>query len=212
MTSYTIVIGNKNYSSWSMRAWLALKATGVSFKEVNIVLRQKDSKQNILQYSPSGSVPMLFIDNRPVWDSLAIAETLAEQFPDAKLWPTETAARMHARSASAEMHSSFQALRSKHPMEMSKREIMRPDADVHLDINRIEQIWREARGQFGISAGGPFLYGNFTIADAMYAPVVSRFITYGFTLSDTSKHYMDAIVNLPIFQEWYQAALKETAL
>jgi len=208
MASYTLVIGNKNYSSWSLRAWLMLKATSADFKEILIRLHQENSKQEILRYSPSGSVPVLLIDDRPVWDTLAIGETLNELFPEAKLWPANALARAHARSISAEMHSGFQALRMKHAMDIRRRETVTPDADVQAIVDRIEQLWKDARDNFGRGKDN-FLYGNFTIADAMYAPVVSRFATHGFNVSDASKDYMDVIQALPAFREWVEAALQE---
>ena len=208
MPSYTLVIANKNYSSWSMRAWLVLKATSAPFREVVIPLRQENSKNEILRYSPSGFLPVLLIDGfTPVHDSLAIAETLAERHPEAKLWPEAPPARAHARSISAEMHSGFMALRAQHPMNMKKREVKPPLEEVQAQIKRIEQIWREAQEHYG--NGGDFLYGKFTIADAMYAPVVSRFLSYGISVSAESRRYMQAIEHLPPFQEWYQAALNE---
>jgi glutathione S-transferase len=202
----TLVIGNKNYSSWSMRAWLALKATGADFTEILIPLRQVNTKQDILRYSPSGLVPVLLADGRPIWDSLAIGEYLAQQFPAARLWPRDALLRAHARSASAEMHAGFTALRGKRPMNMKKRETLPDDADVTRDVARIEQIWDEARS---LTGRGDFLYGDFTLADVMYAPVVSRFVTYGIAVGKENKAYMDRIWNLPAFQEWYEAALKE---
>jgi glutathione S-transferase len=207
MPAYTLVIGNKNYSSWSMRPWLALKATGKAFKEVVIVLDQKNSKQEILKYSPSGSVPVLLIDNTPIWDSLSICEALAELHPEANLWPTDREAKAHARSICAEMHSSFLDLRKQCPMDMKKRAPVTPSPEVKAQLTRIEQIWENARAKYG--KGGNFLFGHFTIADAFYAPVVSRFITYGFPASKENQKYMDTISSMPHFKEWYNAALEE---
>jgi glutathione S-transferase len=208
MTDYTLVIGNKNLSSWSLRAWLMLKAAGVHFKEILIPLDQEASKKEILRYSPSGLVPALLRDGRPLcWDSLAIGEYLAETFPKAGLWPEEASARAHARSICAEMHSGFAALRSQCSMNMKKRETIAPSPEVTGDIRRIEQLWADARA---LAGNGDFLYGHFTIADAMYAPVVSRFITYGIRVGSESGRYRDAIRALPAFAQWNAAAQKET--
>lgn len=206
MTDYTLVIGNKNYSSWSMRAWLILKATGAEFKEILIPLDQENSKRDILHYSPSGFVPVLLVDGTPIWDSLAIGEYLAQQFPKAHLWPKDPLVCAHARSVSAEMHSGFQGLRSKRSVDMKKRETRPADPAVDKDVARIEQIWADARA---IAEPGDFLYGGFTIADAMYAPVVGRFITYGIAVGKDSKRYMETISGMPAYKEWYEAAVKE---
>lgn len=205
---YTLVIGNKNYSSWSLRAWLAMKATGAAFREVMISLRQPDTRQQALTYSPSGKVPVLITGKMTVWDSLAIGETLAEWFPDAGLWPSDSHTRAHARAICAEMHSGFMPLRSKHPMAMRERTPQTPDEDVAEIIARIEHLWREARALPGRSAG-EFLYGGFSLADAFYAPVVSRFVTYGFPVSDDSRRYMEAVWHHPDFADWYSAAERE---
>ncbi len=207
MSGYTLVIANKNYSSWSLRAWLMMKATGADFKEILIPLRQENTKEQIALYSPSGLLPVLLVDNQPIWDSLAIGEYLAQQFPQARLWPKDSRVRAHARSISAEMHAGFQALRSKRSVNMKKRETLPPDADVKREVERVEYLWDEARA---IADPGDFLYGSFTIADAMYAPVVSRFVTYGIDVSKESRRYMDTIWNMPTFKEWYEAALKES--
>jgi glutathione S-transferase len=207
MINYTLVIGNKNYSSWSMRAWLMLKATGVDFKEILIPLRQENTRREIERHSPSGKVPVLLVDGFPIWDSLAIGEYLAQQLPQEKLWPADSLVQAHARSISAEMHSGFTALRTKRSMNMKKRETPAPDAEVTQEVARIEHIWAEART---MATPGDFLFGAFTIADAMYAPVVSRFVTYGIKVSKDSQRYMDAVWNMPAFGEWYKAALEET--
>ncbi len=208
MASYSLVIGNKNFSSWSMRPWLAMKATGYPFEEIQIALRRENSKAEILRYSPSGKVPVLLVDGVPVWDSLAISMTLAEHFPQARLWPQDATARAHCRSITAEMHSGFMALRTQHAMDMTKREVIPPSAEAQGDIDRITQLWADARKQFGQT--GDFLFGHFTIADAMYAPVVSRFVTYGFTVGKDAQRYMDTIWNMPAFQEWYAGAVRES--
>lgn len=210
MTNYTLVIGNKNFSSWSMRPWLAMKATGAPFTEINVKLRTPKSKAEILKYSPSGQVPALIFDNCAVWDSLAICETLAEHFPAAHLWPSNAAARAHARSLCAEMHSGFAALRQKHPMDMTARTPKPLDDDVRDIVTRIEHLWREAHKHPG-RGKGEYLYGTFSIADAFYAPVVSRFVTYDIPVAKDSRDYMGVIWNHPAFQQWYKAAEKEVA-
>lgn len=209
MQPFTLVIGNKNFSSWSLRAWLALKVAGVEFQEVNIALRQPDTKAQILKYSPSGMVPALVHGDTTVWDSLAICEYIAELFPEKKLWPEDQAARAIARSVSAEMHSGFLALRTNLPMDIQGffKDFDVP-ADAQKNINRISYLWQNAREQFGKQ--GDFLFGQFSIADIMYAPVVSRFHTYDVSLhSKVCKTYMDAVWNHPHMQEWVKAAQKE---
>lgn len=209
MQSFTLVIGNKNYSSWSLRAWLALKASGASFKEVQIALRQPDTKAQILKYSPSGMVPALQHEDITVWDSLAICEYIAETFPEKKLWPENKGARAVARSISAEMHSGFVALRTGMPMDIQGffKDFAVP-ADAQKNINRIAQLWQNTREEFG--KDGEFLFGGFTIADIMYAPVVTRFKTYDVSLHNPECiAYMDAIWNHPFMQEWIHDAQKE---
>ena len=207
MWKLTLVIGNKNYSSWSLRAWLALKQTGESFQEMRLPLHTPEFEKEIVKYSPSGKVPCLIDGDAVVWESLAICEYLAERFPKANLWPKGSKARAFARAISNEMHAGFIALRKNCPMnirEQIKKEI---SGDVQADIDRITTIWREAREKFGES--GPFLFGHFTVADAMYAPVVMRFITYGVSVDPVSKSFMDAILSLPAMKGWIHAARKE---
>lgn len=209
MADLTIYIGNKNYASWSLRAWLPLKATGETFEEELIPLYQPSSRDTLLKYSPSGRVPALHHGDTVVWDSLAICEYLAEIFPAAGLWPDDAAARAMARSASAEMHSGFQALRSQHPMNVRSsfpgRDVT-PEAQA--DINRVMAIWRTARTRYG-EGNGDFLFGRFTIADAMYAPVVSRFRTYRFDLEREAADYCETVTALPAMLEWAAAARNE---
>lgn len=217
MSDLTIVIGNKNYSSWSMRPWLALKKTGRKFQEENILLRQADTKGRILSHSAAGRVPVLKHGGITVWESLAICEYLADTFPDAELWPADQAARAHARAASSEMHAGFGQLRENMPMDLTRDRSRESRADlVQGDIGRIAQIWGEARRNFGNKAKGgakaPFLYGAFTAADAMFAPVVSRFRTYGVTLDEACNRYMSAILEWPGFKEWEAGALAEQAV
>ncbi len=184
--AYTLVIGSKEGSSWSLRPWLLMKQAGIPFTEILITLRQPDTRAEIAKYSPSGAVPVLRHGERAIWDSLAIAEYLAERHPEKALWPGDDGARAFARSISAEMHSSFRALRYGLPMEFSKRNLDPAiDAEVEADISRVVAIWCEARQRFG--EGGPFLFGRFSIADAMYAPVASRFTTFDSAL----KHHGD---------------------
>jgi glutathione S-transferase len=210
MADLTIYVGNRNYASWSLRAWLALKATGAAFEEVVIPILVPGSKETLLKYSPSGKVPALHHGDIVVWDSLAICGYLADIFPEAGLWPTDPAAKAMARSISAEMHSSFMALRREFPMNIRSsfpgREIS-PEAQT--DINRVMAIWRQCRNRFGEKNGGDFLFGSFTIADAMYAPVVTRFRTYKFDLEREADAYCDAIMALPAMQEWAAAARNE---
>ncbi len=208
MADITIYLGNKNYSSWSLRPWLALKQTGAAFDEEVIPLSEAATRSTVLRFSPSGSVPALKHNELTVWDSLAICEYLAETFPQAKLWPEDKAARAVARAVSAEMHSGFAALRDHLPMNMRSSFPNRGvTPEVQADINRITAIWRDCRKRFG--ADGPFLFGGFTIADAMYAPVVSRFRTYKVELEEVAQAYTDAVWALPALQEWLTAAKNE---
>jgi glutathione S-transferase len=203
----SLVIGNKNYSSWSLRPWLALKVLGVEFQELRIPLGQPGSKQAILTHSPSGRLPCLVDGEIRVWDSLAILEYTAEQHP--QLWPEARAARAHARAVSAEMHSSFAPLRQNMPMDARSRHPGKGRTpEVLADIARIQQIWEECRARFG--AGGPFLFGRFSGADAMYAPVVLRFATYEVELSAVNRAYTEAVRALPALAQWVRDAERET--
>jgi glutathione S-transferase len=210
MPRFTLVIGNKNYSSWSLRAWLVLKAAQVEFDEVVIPLDQPQTNEQILRHSPSGKVPALIEGDLTIWDSLAIAEYLAESFPAARLWPSDVRARAVARSVSAEMHSGFAALRQNMPMNARASFPGRGLAPgVQEDINRIAAIWRDCSVRFGEAAGGHFLFGSFTVADAMFAPVVSRFRTYQVALDSDAQRYVDAVWNLPALQQWVEGARRE---
>jgi glutathione S-transferase len=208
MADLTIYLGNKNYSSWSLRAWLALKRTTVAFDEVVIPLYQPTSRETILKYSPSGRVPALKHGELTVWESLAICEYIADSFPTFELWPKDPAARGVARAVSAEIHAGFAALREHLPMNIRSsfpgREIA-PEAQA--DINRVMSLWRDCRARFG--QGGDFLFGQFTIADAMYAPVATRFRTYRIELEREADAYCEAIMALPAMQEWVAAARNE---
>ena len=208
----TLVIGNKNYSSWSMRPWLALKACDIAFDEVSIPLYTGDAdKQRILKFSRAGKVPVLVDGDVTIWDSLAIIEYIAERFPEARLWPEHAASRAHARSVSAEMHSGFAALRNECGMNLHRPVGAKAlSADARADIARIQESWAECRARYG--KGGPYLFGAFSAADAMYAPVVHRFRTYAIELTSAVRAYMDAMLALPAFQEWTRAGLAETLL
>ncbi len=201
MSNLTLVIGNKNYSSWSLRPWLVLKQFGLPFEEIRIPLRQAQTMPALLQHSAAGKVPVLHDGATTVWDSLAICEYLAERFPEAGLWPRSTAARAHARSVCAEMHSSFTALREH--MTMNARGSFPGRGltpEVVTDIQRIQAIWRECRDGYGKE--GPFLYGTFSIADAFYAPVVLRFNTYAPPLDENALAYCKTLLALPALQTW----------
>jgi glutathione S-transferase len=207
----TLVIGNKNYSSWSMRPWLAMRASGIAFEEVFIPLYtdNKADKDRILGFSRSGKVPSLVDGDITVWDSLSIIEYLAERFPAAKLWPEDRAARAHARSISAEMHSGFLPLRNECGMNLHRPiGAVTLSADARANIARIEEIWTECRTRYG--KAGPFLFGAFTGADAMYAPVVHRFRTYAINVGPLAQAYMETMMALPAFAEWTRAGLAET--
>jgi len=207
--SLTLVIGNKNYSSWSLRPWIAMKVAGIPFEEIVIPLYEPGSREEMLKYSPAGKVPILIDGDERVWESLAILEHLADRFPDAGLWPKDRRARSHARVVATEMHAGFQPLRRDCTMNLWLPVKPRPQSEeVLANMRRIEELWRDCRARFG--AGGPFLFGGFGAADAMYAPVVSRFHTYGLPVAADTRAYMDAVMALPAWREWYDAAMKET--
>jgi len=201
-----LIIGNKNYSSWSFRPWIAMKAVGIGFEERVISLNDPEFKRAIAPVSQNGKVPALDDDGVHVWESLAILEYLAEKFPHAGLWPADARARAHARAVAAEMHGGFAALRGECPMNfwrpVKRREL---SADALANVARIDAMWSECRLRYG----GPFLFGPFGAADAMYAPVVSRFHTYAVEVGERSRAYMDAVMALPAWREWKEAALKE---
>jgi glutathione S-transferase len=210
MNDFTLVSGSKNYSSWSMRAGLMLAWTGVPFEEIVIHLDQPDTRQRILEHSPAGKVPILKTGDVTVWDSLAISETLAEWFPDMGLWPVDAAARAHARAVSSEVHAGFAALRQEMPLNVRAEGRTVPITDaVSADIGRIQDIWIDCRERFGGAGDGGLLFGEFTIADAMFAPVVSRFRTYGVEVNSPARAYMDAVWNLSIVRTWHDAAMAE---
>ncbi|MGB3532020.1 MAG: glutathione S-transferase family protein [Microcoleaceae cyanobacterium] len=207
MTQLTLVIGNKNYSSWSLRPWLAMKQARLQFKEIRIPLDTPDTYQQIRRYSPSGRVPVLLDGDLVIWESLAICEYIAENFAP-QLWPSDPAAKAVARSVSHEMHASFMNLRMQMPMDCRGRypgEGMKPE--VQADIDRVMTLWRNCRQNYG--ASGQMLFGQFSIADAMFAPVVSRFISYDVKLGDVGQEYAEALWKLPAMQEWVEEAMQE---
>jgi len=207
--SVVLVIGNKAYSSWSLRPWLLMSELGIDFDEILIPLDQPDTKARITRHSPSGRVPCLLIDDLSVWESLAIMETLAERFPDRGIWPANAEARAVARAVSCEMHAGFQALRSACPMNLRKRFAFRDwggQAGAR-DVARIQELWADCRDRFG--TGGPFLFGAFCAADAMFAPVVSRLDRYGWEVTPATRAYMDAVLALPSFERWTAQGVDE---
>jgi glutathione S-transferase len=211
---YTLIVGTKNWSSWSLRAYMAMRATGAEFQEIIIPLRQPQTRFAIQKLTPSGKVPALQIEEGgaqfTVFDSLAICETLAERHPGAHLWPEEPAARARARSLSAVMHSGFAALRFALPMEFARRLPMPElDTEVRAEIAQITGLWADALADF--EARGGFLFGTLTIADCMYAPVVSRFRTYGIALDPGLDAYCDRIFALPAMRDWLASAQREVA-
>jgi glutathione S-transferase len=210
MSRFTLVIANKTYSSWSMRAWLALGATGAPFDEVVIPLDRPETRGRILAYSPTAKVPCLVDGDVTIWESLAICEYLAERFPAAGLWPTDGKARALARAVSAEMHAGFATLRRELPMNCRASFPPRAidNAELAADIARIQALWADCRGRFG--QGGPYLFGGFGIADAMFAPVVTRFISYGVPVDAASNAYCGAVLAHPLVARWLAEARDET--
>ncbi|MBT0961205.1 glutathione S-transferase family protein [Denitromonas iodatirespirans] len=205
---YTLYFGNKNYSSWSLRPWLLLKHFEIPFEEHQVQVSGKGAHAAHRAYSANGLVPCLHVDGFQVWDTLAIAEFLAERHPG--LWPDDALARARARSVSCEMHSGFGAVRSAMPMNIKLRlKGKTPSAEVQADIDRIVAIWTEARTQFA-GDGGPWLFGRFSVADAMFAPVVQRFATYNVELPPVAAAYRDAMLAHPAMVAWADAALAET--
>ncbi len=208
MSRLHLVIGNKNYSSWSLRPWMILSMAGIPFTETVIPLDTPDTSRLIAAHSPAGRVPVLKHGRLAIWESLAIMEYLAEMFPEKYLWPKAVAARAMARAVAHEMHAGFSGLRKSCPMNLRriKRAVPMPDAAL-ADVARIEDIWRQCRTRFG--KGGKFLFGRFGIADAMYAPVVTRLDTYQVQVKPETRRYMDAILGHAAFIDWRLAALKE---
>ena len=203
-----LVIANKLYSSWSLRPWMVLRAFGIPFEETVIPLKRLETKEAIATYSPSGKVPVLIDGDLAIWESLAIIEYLAENKVDKQIWPRSREARAHARAISNEMHGGFLALRQACPMNLGKRfKTPALSDDTVANVRRIEQIWAGTRARFGKS--GSFLFGNFTAADAMYAPVVTRLDTYQIPVASGTRAYMDAILSHPSFLQWKKEALAE---
>ena len=207
-----LVIGNKNYSSWSMRPWVLAREAGIPFEEVQLKFDESSGGTKVAgieRYGVAGKVPVLLIDGEPVWDSLAICETLAERFTERELWPADPRARQVARSICAEMHSGFQALRGAMPMNIRSHHPgkgMNPNS--RRDIDRVLAIWTSCRERFG--KGGPLLFGRFSIPDAYFAPVVMRFKTYAVALPPVAKAYSEAVFALRGVREWIEGALRET--
>jgi len=203
-----LIIGNKNYSSWSFRPWIAMKVAGIAFEETVISLNAEDFKTHVGPVSGTGKVPVLIDGDVSVWESLAILEYLAEKFPKAGLWPADTAARAYARVIGNEMHAGFLPLRKLLPMNMWRPVIKRElTPEAAANVARIEAIWNDCRARF--ANGGPFLFGRFGAADAMYAPVVARLHTYAVAVGAGTRAYMDAVMALPAWREWHTAAVKE---
>ncbi len=209
MSNLHLVIGNKNYSSWSLRPWMALTMAGIPFRETVIRLDTPETARQIAEHSKAGRVPVLNHGRLAIWESLAIMEYMAELFPEKNLWPKATSARAMARSVANEMHAGFGALRSACPMNLRRpRKPVPMSAAALRDVERIEAIWRECRTRFGKT--GKFLFGKFSIADAMYAPVVTRFDTFAIPVAEDTRCYMDTVMNTPAFQSWREAAVNET--
>lgn len=208
MPDLELILGNKNFSSWSLRAWLALRRTKAPFRETQIWMDEDIDYRQRLRYSPTGAVPVLRDGELVVWDSLAIGEYLAERFPEAGLWPREIRARTRARSLCCEMHAGFHALREHLPMNLRARKAHRDRGEAaREDVERVIELWTDARREFG--AGGPFLFGAFTLADCFYAPVATRLRTYGVPLEGEARAYCEALLAWPDFRAWEAAAESE---
>jgi glutathione S-transferase len=208
MAELTLVVGNKNYSSWSMRPWVLMKQLAIPFEEKKLRFHSDEWDAEIERWSPSRLVPVLWRGDQCVWDTLAIAEALHEWFPQKGVWPKDEKARAFARSSSAEMHSGFRDLRANMPVNIRASHPgkgMNPA--VQANIDRIEKLWSEARTRFG--SGGPFLFGAFSAADAMFAPVATRFRTYGVKVSPEATRYCEAVLAAPGVRAWIDAALQE---
>jgi len=209
MEDITIIIGNKKYSSWSLRGWLAIKLSGLPFDEVKLPIDTPEFYEAIKRYTPTNCVPVLHHGENIIWDSLAIIDYIAHLCPELKLWPDDRAQYAHAKSICSEMHSGFMSIRGAVPMNIgSSYSNLGLSEGVAKDVKRIDQIWTECRKKFGF--GGDFLFGNISAADLMYAPVVHRFNSYNLPRSDISQEYMDAMLNHPAMKEWAAEAAKET--
>jgi glutathione S-transferase len=204
----TLIIGNKNYSTWSLRSWLLLREAGIEFEEHRIALDVADTRSQISEFTDAGRVPVLLLDGTGIWDTLAIAETVAERWPEKQLWPADPDARAHARCISAEMHSGFEALRMQMPMNCRAmgRKVHLPD-ELTADIDRIIAIWSDCHKRY--SANGDWLFGQFSIADSMFAPVVLRLRTYGINLPDSAAAYARRLLESEAMQEWLADAETE---
>jgi len=200
-----LLVANKNYSSWSLRAWLLFRHAGIAFEEEKVSFNAPDFAERIARYSPAGRVPVLIDGDLAIWDTLAIAEYVAEKFPDKQLWPADRAARARARSLCAEMHAGFGALRTRLPLNVELSLALTIDNEVRRDITRIHDMWSACRREYG----GPFLFGAFSIADAYFAPVVLRFASYGVTTPEPARAWVDTMLALPALQAWIAEAKSE---
>lgn len=213
MHKLALAVANKNYSSWSMRPWVLLREAGIPFEEISLRFSDEGRIPGVERYSPSGQVPVLLVDDEPVWESLAICETVAELFPDKHLWPRDARARGRARSVCAEMHAGLRSLRGAMPMNIRASHPgkgMNPA--VQGDIDRVVRIWQDCRAysDADTEGEGSMLFGAFGVADAMFAPVVSRFVTYAVALPAVAQAYADAVLGLSAVREWMDAARRET--
>ena len=207
-SSLKLIIGNKNYSSWSLRPWLVLRHFGISFSEEKVLLDTPDTRARLLEFSGSAKVPVLVDRDIKVWDSIAIIEHLAERFPECAIWPVSVAVRAEARSVSAEMHSGFVALRTEMPLNCRARgRKVQVTESLRSDVARVIELWSDLRTRF--AAGGPWLFGEFSAADAMYAPVALRFVTYGVEIENPAQSFLRAVLGSPDIQEWLSAAREE---
>ncbi len=211
MADFTLVLGNKAYSSWSLRAWLVARQCAMPFEEIVIPLDRPETRTEIQRHSPAGKVPVVLAEGLTVWDTLAIAEYMNERFPAAGLWPADPVARAAARSIAAEMHAGFAALRRHLPMDLKRPPAPQhgaaPDDDLDADIKRIQEIWTGCRARFG--QGGDYLFGDFGAADAFFAPVATRFATYDVALNEVAAAYRDAVMSWPAMRDWIAAAKTE---
>lgn len=211
MSDLTLVIGDKTYSSWSLRPWLAMRVAGIPFREELIALNQPETKGRILRHSPAGLVPVLHDGQLVLWESLSILEYIAERHPEAGLWPDSMASRAFARTVACEMHAGFGALRAHMPMDLRRSVTDHPNPippEVQRDIDRVCTLWRDCRSHH--RAGGPFLFGRFTNVDAMFAPVATRFRTYDVKLDEICDRYVQAVYDLPAMTEWIEGARAES--
>ena len=208
MSEFVLYIGNKSFSSWSLRPWIAMRHLEIPFREEFVRLRTPETAANLAKISPTGQVPVLNHNGRIVWETLAILEYLNDLFPQKRLWPADIGARALARAVATEMHSGFRELRYGWPMNLRRPKAHKPmQGEGDDNRRRIEAIWRECRRKYG--QGGPFLFGHFTAADAMYAPVVTRFDTYGGELEPDIRAYVDAVLDTRAMRHWYAEAAKE---